>query len=76
MKSNTRKSIQTLTRAEAIAKGYRPLTQPYHKGQMEWLERALTDLRTCNIVLVETTEGPEIWRAATELKTHFTTDAE
>lgn len=73
MKPSTRKSVQTLTRGNAITKGYRVLTQPYREHQMEWLERALADLKGCNVVLVETAEGPEIWRAATELKTHLTT---
>lgn len=68
-----RQSVKTISRANAITKGYRVLTQPYREGQMGWLERALADLKGCNVVLVETPEGPEIWRAASELKTHLTT---
>jgi hypothetical protein len=67
-------NIPKLTRREAINRGYRALTQPYSPHQMGWLDRVLRDLGGCNVVLVETPAGPEVWRAASELKTHDTAD--
>jgi hypothetical protein len=58
----------TITRREAVKNGFRPLTSPYRPSETEFLKRALADLRGCNVCLVDTGYGPEIWRAATELK--------
>lgn len=53
---------------EARQKGYRALTNAYAKCERKWLEAALVNLKGCNVVLVETAIGLEIWRAANELK--------
>lgn len=57
-----------ITRQEAVAKGYRALTNSYGPSEQHMLDSALKSLRGCNVVLVETTTGPEIWRSKAEIK--------
>lgn len=61
--------LASITRKQAEARGYRPLTNAYGPSEKAMLENTIRDFYGCNVVLVEAVGGVEIWRAAGELKT-------
>lgn len=62
------KEIETIREADAIKRGFRALTVTYTAHERPMLESALKTLRGCNVVLVHSVGGVEIWRAAAEIK--------
>lgn len=67
---------RTLAPKEAERQGYVSLTKPYHiaaidpevrqREQRFWVN-VCNDFRNCNVVVVEFSQGPEIWRHESEL---------
>ena len=57
--------MKTITKQQAKAEGYRPLTTAYTLPQEEWmLNNILADLQRGNInhALVAQSEGVEVWK--------------
>ena len=66
----------TLTPETAEKSGYVSMTTSYHvnskipevRDQHRWmLSRVLMDMRGCDVVLVDTSQGPEVWRHVSEI---------
>jgi hypothetical protein len=66
----------TLTPETAEKSGYVSMTTSYQvnskipevRDQHRWmLSRVLMDMRGCNVVLVDTSQGPEVWRHVSEI---------
>ena len=52
----------------ALAHGFRPLTHPFKDAERWMYRNALLDLKGCNIVVVKTPSGIQIWRDGREIK--------
>ena len=57
-----------LTEAEAKAKGFWRLTNPYLANETRFMERAIRQLGGIAYCLVETELGPTIWRSGRRLE--------
>ena len=62
------KNVRTLGRQEAEDKGYIPCAGPFRRNTLEqsWLTHVMSDMKGARIVVVDTVDGPEIWRHESE----------
>jgi hypothetical protein len=58
----------TITPEKASDGGYKAIAGSFGVTQEDMFNRFINDFRGCDIVLVELTDGIEIWRHGTEMK--------